>query len=46
MLLRTLGVSLLLGRGIYRAGSKNYKCNCGKGMYRAAEGLFRAGQGI
>ena len=46
MLLGTLGVSLLSGRGRYRACSGNNKCNCGKGMYRVGgEGLFRAGQG-
>ena len=48
MLLGTLGVSLLTGKGIYRAGSGN-KCNCGQGMYRAGnqgKGLFRAGQEI
>ena len=45
MLLGTLRVSLLTGRGMYRAGTGN-KCNFhqGKGMYRAR--LFRAGQGI
>ena len=47
MLLGTLGVSLLSGRGLYRAGSGN-KCNCktnhqGNGLYRACE---KAGQGI
>ena len=47
MLFGTLGVTLLSGRGMYSAGSGgNNKCNCGKGMHRAAEGLFRAGQGI
>ena len=40
MLLGTLGVSLLSGRGF------DSKCNCRKEMYRAGEGLFRAGQGI
>ena len=45
MLSGALGVSLLSERGMYRAGSGN-KCNCGKGLYRAREGLFRAGQGI
>ena len=53
MLLGTLGVSLLSGKGLYRAGSNN-KYNCGqglfragqgKGMYRAGKGLFRAEQG-
>ena len=40
MLLGTLGVSLLTGRGLFRPG---------KGMYRAGnqgQGMFRAGQGI
>ena len=48
MLLGTLGASLLIGRGMFRAGSGN-KCNCGKGIHRAGsrgEGLLRAGQGI
>ena len=54
MLLGTPGVSLLSGKGLFRAGSGN-KCNCGqrlfrggqgKGMYRAGKGLFKAGQGI
>ena len=49
MLLGSLGLSLLTGRGLYRAGSGN-KCNCqqGKVLYSAGEGkgLFRAGQGI
>ena len=45
MLLGTLGVSLLSGRGMYRAGTNN-KCNCSQGMYRAGKGLFRAGKGI
>ena len=49
MLLGTLGVSLLSGKGLFRAGSAN-KCNCGQGMYRAGQnqgkGLFRAGQEI
>ena len=48
MLLGTLGVSLLSGKGLFRAGSG--KCNCGQGMYRAGQNqgkdLFRAGQGI
>ena len=51
MLLGTLGVSLLSGRGL-KAGSHS-RCNCktnhqGKGLYRAGKGkrLFRAGQGI
>ena len=41
MLLGTLGVSLLSGRGLYRAGS-------GKGLYRAGEGkgLLTAGEPI
>ena len=40
MLLRTLGASLLTGRGLFRTG---------QGMHRAGsrgKGLFRAGQGI
>ena len=43
MLLGTLGVSLLHGKGLFRAGT-NDKCNCGQGIYRACEGkgLFRA----
>ena len=47
MLLGTLGVSLLIGKGLYRAGTNN-KCNCGQGLFRAGQrkGLFRAGQGI
>ena len=45
MLLGTLGVSLLTGRGLFRAGSGN-KCNCGQGIYRAGRGLLRAGQEI
>ena len=46
MLLGTLGVSLLSGKGLYRAGSNKY--NCDQGMHRAGEGksLFRAGQGM
>ena len=41
LLLGILGVSLLSGRGLFRAGQ-------GKGMYRAGQrkNLFRAGQGI
>ena len=48
MLLGTLGVSLLSGRGMYRTGSGGNKCNCGKGLYRPGErkGLLRARQGI
>ena len=44
MLLGTLGVSSMSGKGLYRAGNNN--CNCGQGMYRAGEGkgLFRAGE--
>ena len=34
MLLGTLAVSLLSGKGLFRAGSGN-KCNCAQGMYRA-----------
>ena len=33
MLLKTLGASLLTGRGLCRVGYKN-KCNCEQGMYR------------
>ena len=44
MLLGTLGVPLLCGRGLYRDCCGN-KCNChqGKGLHRAGAGLFRAG---
>ena len=54
MLLGTLCVSLLSGKGLYRSGTNN-RCNCGqglfragqgRGMYRVSEGLFRAGRGI
>ena len=54
MLLGILGVSLLNGKGMYRARTNN-KCNCAQGLYRAGEGkgtykagkgLFRAAQGI
>ena len=54
MLLGTLGVSLLSGKGFHRAGTNN-KCNCGqglfragqgKGMHRAGKGFLRAGQGL
>ena len=47
MLLGTLGVCLLSGKDLFRAGTNN-KCNCGQGMYRAGnhgKGLFRAGEG-
>ena len=45
MLLGTLGVSLLTGKGLFKAGSGN-KCNCDQRMYRAGnqgKRLFRAG---
>ena len=49
MLLGTLGISLLSGKGLFRAGS-GHKCSCDQGMYRACQnqgqGLFRAGQGF
>ena len=32
MILGTLGASILSGRGMYRAGRGNNKCNCGKGV--------------
>ena len=38
MLLGTLGVSLLSGKGLFRAG------NQGKGMYRVGQGMHKAGQ--
>ena len=40
MLLGNLGVSLLSGRGMYRAGSGN-KCNCGKGLFKAGQGITK-----
>ena len=47
MLLGTLGVSLLSGKGLYRAGTNN-KCNCGRGLFRAGQGkaMYRAGKGL
>ena len=38
MLLGTLGVSSLSGKGLFRAG------NQGKGMYRVGQGMHKAGQ--
>ena len=47
MLLGTLGVSFLSGKGLYRAGTNN-KCNCGRGLFRAGQGkaMYRAGKSL